>query len=248
MSTLNSAKTPTLEPTLSLDFNPAPRGGLAGFAERALKQALLDGSLRPGERLITRELADRFGTSPTPVREALLRLTSAGILDIARSQAFQVPTLTAERYVEIADIRRQVEGLASARATSRISDGEIAALRAINRRLQTAKRTSDVPVALAANWAFRQGLYEAAGMPVLLDIIERLWLQIGPTLNLLYPQTASADDQPHTYALILAALERRDADAVQAAVERAIVAGTEIITARLRSPEAQRAIRLTAVP
>ena len=219
---------------MSPDFSPAPRGGLAGHAERALKQALLDGSLRPGERLITRELADRFATSPTPVREALLRLTSAGVVEVTRSQAFQVPTLTAERYIEVADIRRQVEGLAGARATDRISDGEVAALRAVNKRLQAAKRTADVPVALAANWAFRQGLYEAARMPVLLDIIERLWLQIGPTLNFLYPQTTSADSEPHTYVMILSALERRNAGAVQAAIERAITAGTEIITARLR--------------
>ena len=218
---------------MSPDFSPAPRGGLAGHAERALKQALLHGSLRPGERLVTRDLAERFGTSLTPVREALLRLAAAGVLQTAPSQAFGVPTLTAARYVEIADIRRAVEGLAAARAAARITEGELADLRAINKRFQAAKRDSDVAVALAANWAFRSGLYEAARMPVLLDMIERLWLQIGPTLNLLYPQALPASGMPHSYTVILAALQRRDARRVQAAVEQAIDAGLEIIAARL---------------
>lgn len=47
------------------------------------------------------------------------------------------------------------------------------------------KPTRDVAAALAGNRGFRFGLYEAARMPVLLDMIERLWLQIGPTLNFL---------------------------------------------------------------
>ena len=218
---------------MSPDFTPAPRGGLAGYVERALKQALLEGKLRPGERLVTRELAAQLGTSPTPVREALLKLVAAGVLDVARSQAFQVPSISAARYQEIADIRQEVESLAAVRAAARITPGEIAELQAINQRYQAAKRNQDVATALSANRAFRFGLYEAARMPVLLDIIERLWLQIGPTLNFLYPQAAPNDDDQHNYTLILDALARRDTKAVKTAIGRAITAGTEILLVRL---------------
>ncbi len=225
---------------MALDFAPAPRGGLAGYVERSLKQALLDGSLQPGERLITRDLAARLGTSPTPVREAMLKLVASGILE-AQSQAFLVPVISTERYQEIADIRRELESLAAARAALRITAGEIAELRAINGRFQAAKRKRDVPAALAANRAFRFGLYEAARMPVLLDMIERLWLQIGPTLNFLYPQDLPGDDGQHTYSLILDALDRRDEGAVRAAIAHAIAAGTTILLANLarQAPDAR---------
>ena len=180
---------------MALDFVPVPRGGLAGYVERSLKQALLDGSLQPGERLVTRDLAARLGTSPTPVREAMLKLAASGILD-TQSQAFQVPVISVERYQEIAAIRLVLESLAAERAARHITPGEVAELRAINGRFQAAKRRRDVAVALASNRAFRFGLYEAARMPVLLDMIERLWLQIGPTLNFLYPQDVPGGRRP----------------------------------------------------
>ena len=216
-----------------VDLEPAPRGGLAGYVERALKQALLQGTLRPGQRLVTRDLAAQLGTSPTPVREALLKLVAAGVLE-AQSQAFQVPTISAARYQEIADIRLELEGLATARAALRITDGERAELRGINGRFQAAKRERDVPAALAANRAFRFGLYEAARMPVLLEMIERLWLQIGPALNFLYPQDIPSDAAQHTYAAVLDALDRRDAPAARAAIAHSIVIGTKILVGNLQ--------------
>jgi GntR family colanic acid and biofilm gene transcriptional regulator len=215
------------------DFIQAPKGGLAGFAERSLKQALLDGRLRPGERLVTRELAARLGTSPTPVREALLKLVAGGVLEVAPSQAFQVPVLDAARYLELADIRRLLEGMAAERATLRIVAADIAALAEINDRFQAAKLTGDVPAALAHNRAFRFGLYEHARMPALLEMIERLWLQIGPTLNYLYPQRRPAVPHQHNYDRLLEALARQDPAAVRAAIDQAIDDGNAILLANI---------------
>ncbi len=215
-------------------YAPAPKGGLAGHAERALKRRLIEGMLRPGERLITRDIAAQLGTSITPVREALLKLVAAGVLHAAPSQSFQVPVLRADEYLEIADIRREVEGLAAERAAACIDSAGIARLRAANTAFQSAKRRGDVPASLAANRAFRFGLYEAAGMPHLLAIIERLWLQIGPTLNHLYPQPTRADS-PHNYDRVLDALSQRDGPGVRRAIERAITAGNEILLANLEA-------------
>jgi GntR family colanic acid and biofilm gene transcriptional regulator len=215
------------------DFARAPRGGLAGFAERALKQALLNGRLRPGERLVTRDLAQRLGTSLTPVREALLKLVAAGVLEAAPSQSFQVPVIGAARYLEIAEIRRALEGMAAERATARIDAAQLIALRAVNDRFQSAKRAQNVVEALACNREFRFAIYHIAGMPVLLDMIERLWLQIGPTLNYLYPQPPSAARDRHNYDRMLQALARRDAAGVRAAIDRAIDAGNRIVLANM---------------
>ena len=220
---------------MSIPLPQAPKGGLAGFVERALQRDLLEGHLRPGTRLVTRELAEQLGTSPTPVREALLKLVAAGALDIGPAQSFRVPRVTGDRYLEISEIRRALEGLAAARATERITPRQIAELRQTKERFIAAKNARDVAAALRHNYAFRFGLYESAGMPTLLDMIERLWLQIGPTLNYLYPQAAPAGAEPHNYDRLLAALEQRDQDGVRAAIDRAIDAGTQILLTNLQN-------------
>ncbi|HEY2132311.1 MAG TPA: FCD domain-containing protein [Acetobacteraceae bacterium] len=220
---------------ISIRMSPAPKGGLAGFVERSLHQALLEGHLRPGERLVTRELAEQLGTSLTPVREALLKLVAAGALEIGPSQSFRVPLVTVARYLEISDIRRAVEGLAAERATARIEPQQIEALRTIKDRFLTAKGQFDVAQALAHNYAFRFGLYEIAGMPALLDVIERLWLQIGPALNYLYPQPVAVSERQHNYDRLLAALERRDGTGVRAAIDRAIDEGNDIVLTNLQN-------------
>src|SRR5260370_25901006 len=97
---------------VSLDLPLPPKGGLTGHVERTLKQALMEGSLKPGERLVARDLAERLGTSQTPVREALLKLVASGALEVTPAQSFQVAAPSVERYREITDIRRVVEALA----------------------------------------------------------------------------------------------------------------------------------------
>lgn len=219
---------------MPIDLPQAPKGGLAGFAERSLKQALLEARLKPGQRLVTRELAQRLGMSPTPVREALLKLVAAGVLEATPAQAFQVPRITPERYQEIARIRHAVEGLAAETAALRIGAAQIAALRAANEEFRRAKGQADAAAALRHNKAFRFSLYEAAEMPVLLDIIERLWLQIGPSLNYLYPQPKPRRIDRHNYDLLLEALDRQDPQGVRTAIAQAIESGTQILLDNMR--------------
>jgi GntR family colanic acid and biofilm gene transcriptional regulator len=231
-----------------VDFPMAPKGGLTGFVERALKQALMAGQLKPGERLVTRELAARLGTSPTPVREALLKLVAAGALETTPSQAFQVPMMSARRYREIADIRRAVEGLAAERAAQAMTPARAAELTAINDRYRAARRAGDVSAALRLNQTFRFTLYDAAEMPTLLALIEGLWLQIGPNLNFLFPRPAGVDLGRHVYDDLLEALQNGDHAAVRRAIELAVDAGTRILLANLDEggPAATEADRLVA--
>lgn len=67
---------------------------LTSRVERGLKDRLSIGELRPGARLITKNIAEEMGISITPVREALLRLVSASALTIAPAQAFIVPEIS----------------------------------------------------------------------------------------------------------------------------------------------------------
>ena len=77
-----------------LDFAKAQRISLTQQIENNIKNALVVGALKPGSRLVTREIAVNQGISITPVREVLLRLVSSGALQAAPAQAFMVPVLT----------------------------------------------------------------------------------------------------------------------------------------------------------
>lgn len=88
-----------------LDLEKAQRLSLTQQVEVSLKNALIVGALKPGARLITKEIADQLGTSITPVREALLRLVSAGALHATPAQAFLVPEVSQQTFIEITEIR-----------------------------------------------------------------------------------------------------------------------------------------------
>ncbi|WP_276868473.1 GntR family transcriptional regulator, partial [Enterobacter oligotrophicus] len=153
---------------LDLDhLEKAQRVSLTMQVEISLKGALITGSLKPGARLITKEIADKLGTSITPVREALLRLVSAGALHATPAQAFLVPEVTLDRYNEINAIRKQLEPMAVAAACEHMSESKLATLRELSDIFHEAMRQGNVQKALHANRVFRFTLYQYAEMPTL---------------------------------------------------------------------------------
>lgn len=219
-----------------------PRKSLVGYVEEELRNALIEGRLEPGTRLVTKELADTLGMSITPVREALVRFAASGILTAEPAQSFRVPNLNAAQYSELSEVRKAVEGLASAKAAARITAGEIAAMEVLLAQYLAAKSSGDPHVALKINKEFRFVLYNAANMPTLLGVIETLWLKAGPGFNYLYPEERRALTAHHNYNVLLAALRSRTADTARAAIEHAIDDGAkrvlEAIAERDRSSAA----------
>ena len=86
--------------------------------ENDLKHQLSIGALKPGARLITKNLAEQLGMSITPVREALLRLVSVNALSVAPAQAFTVPEVGKRQLDEINRIRYELELMAVAFASA----------------------------------------------------------------------------------------------------------------------------------
>ncbi|AQS86681.1 FCD domain-containing protein [Neoasaia chiangmaiensis] len=216
----------------------AQKIGLAQYTEDCLKRELLEGRLRPSDRLVTRELAELLGTSITPVREALLRLAAIGVLEALPAQSFMVPFLSSARYRELSDIRKAVEPLAASRAMHNMTAKRLNELRAIQESFQEAKRRGQVAQALAFNHSFRFALYATAEMPDLLEVIENLWLKIGPTLNFLFPQGDLSSTDSHNYDRLIAVFETGDEAAVREIVSNSIEEGTRIIVTNLEKAAA----------
>ncbi|MGW3949544.1 GntR family transcriptional regulator [Streptomyces sp. NPDC004752] len=183
---------------------------------------LRGGRFAPGEKITIRQIADREGTSPTPVREALYRLVANGTLVAETNRSTRVPLLTGADIRELRDIRATVEGLAAARAAEICDASLITRLRSISAQLREAREQEDYETDLRCVYEFQFGLYRACAMPYLIQIIEGLWLRTGPYLTLLYPDymqrvTSLRGDWRER---VCVALEQHDADAVRNEIDR----------------------------
>ncbi|MFC1886090.1 GntR family transcriptional regulator [Thermodesulfobacteriota bacterium] len=201
------------------------RENLTSRAFEGIKDALIKGRFLPGEKIGIRKVAAQMGTSPTPVREALLQLVSSHALEMKPAHSVTVPVLTKEIYLEVRTLRIVLEGLAVEQATDRISRAEINRLSDIHASFDKAQESGNYKKALEKNQTFHFELCKASKMPLLLALLEILWLQIGPSLNLIYPPTSPQPDSKHCHIQILDALSTRDAGRARRAMEKDLIYG-----------------------
>ena len=129
----------------------------------AIQHAIVTGALAPGERLRAEALAHRFGTSRTPVREALLSLEAEGLVAIAPHRGAVVRAVDAADLVELYELRAVIEPYAAARAAQRIDEATLAELDVNCARAGACG--DDVDEQIALNEAFHRLVIGAAGSP-----------------------------------------------------------------------------------
>lgn len=205
-------------------FRRLSRDSLSERAYQEVRAALMLSRLKPGEKLLLRPLAAQLGISATPVREALLRLVSEQALQMDERGSVVVPRIDRARFLEIRALRCNLEGQAGAAAAALATSAEIAELAAIHARLVAAEAAGDFAAALQANEGFHFGLCRLAAMPVLLGLLEVLWMQCGPLLSQLYAGGPERRPQ-HGHLQALEGLRRRDGAMVRGAVIRDIEEG-----------------------
>ncbi|MBR8145609.1 GntR family transcriptional regulator [Burkholderia vietnamiensis] len=101
----------------------------------SLREMIINGELQAGERLVERDLAERFGISRIPMREAIQRLEREGLLDIFRNRGAVVRMLSASDVQEIYDMRTLLEGDAIYRSVKRLDDETLARAELVHRLL-----------------------------------------------------------------------------------------------------------------
>jgi DNA-binding GntR family transcriptional regulator len=134
-----------------------------------------------------------------------------------------VPVLSRERCEDVQETREMLEGRAAALAATRISEEEIADLRALDSDMHAALARRDVETFVGTNWRFHFTLYAASRRTIMLRMIESLWLQIGPPLRGCIDDIMLAPEIDTEFAVthhdeMIAALERRDPEGVRQAI------------------------------
>jgi DNA-binding GntR family transcriptional regulator len=221
-----------------LKMKPVEPGSLSARTYENLREALIAGSFRPGERLLMQDLAERLGTSVTPVREACFRLVSEQALELRSGRFITVPELTRSRYLQIRLIRMALEGLAAELAVDNATDADIERLVKTHRRFVKCETSHDADGARMANREFHFGVYRLSGMDMLTAQIESLWVSMGPILNVYYLQPDNEYIGAEEHLNLLKALRRRDKRAARRAIEQDIARGGENILRYFKGLEA----------
>ncbi len=198
-------------------------------AHGLILDAIDAGAYRPGDRLVESELAERFGVSRTPVREALQRLETQGLL--ARDgRSLIVASLDHDQMAELYVVRGALEGLAARLAARHAAEEEVAVLRAL---CQEDRALLGDPQALArANRRFHHQIHLASHNRFL---VQQLGL-VHRSMALMAETSLAAEGRgPHALAeheAIVAAIAARDGDAAEAALRAHISRAFEV---RLRA-------------
>ena len=203
------------------------KAGLAVEVYDRLAHQLMSGALPPGTRLKIRDLADKMEVSVTPVRDAVWRLVNHGGLQFQSPRDIRVPLLERARYLEIRTIRLDLEGLAAERAAMTATAQDIARLESLVRDNEDALAAGDHLRALRMNQQFHLALPEIAGMPVLLNLLQKLWLQMGPLISSGYRQGGRV--MIETHYPVLDAIRAGDGIRARAAIRDDILAGGEVL-------------------
>lgn len=180
-----------------------------------VRDLILSGEMAPGSRIDQNELAQRFGISLVPIREALARLQSSGLVRILPHRGAFVESLSTEELIDIYAVREVLEEEAARLAAENLTDADIVALEELAQQMEATAAAHDDEAFLEANRAFHFTIYRAAQRPHMLQIIEQLWDQSTRyrTVQLLIIPERARLSLFETQAII-AACRRRDRDAL----------------------------------
>ncbi len=216
-------------PTGDLSFLvPVARRNLKAQTYEQLRTGLIRGQFSPGSPLTVRGVAEALGISSMPVRAALEKLEAEGAL-VARdgNRTLAVPDLTLETYRELREIRVLTEGAAAAKAALNVTEHELLLIEQAAQDMQQSSDADDVDGYLNHNWQFHFGVYRSSRMPILVGMIEGLWLRIGAYVRWMMPDgEIMRRSMPNHWALA-EALKNGDPSAARVALTADIMDSSE---------------------
>jgi len=179
-----------------------------------LRQDIIDGKLKPGERIVMSDLSKDFGFSEIPIREAVRRLESEGLLYVTPHVGPIVSTIDEDEVTEIYLIRIELESLAAKLATPHLSDTDLDFLDKKIQEMESAIRRQNYEKLGPLNKDFHLRIYRAAPHRLLYKLIVDLWEKVQRTRSVfaLVPERAVPAVKEHRE--IAKALKSKDADLV----------------------------------
>jgi DNA-binding GntR family transcriptional regulator len=193
-----------------------------------IRELILSGGVRAGEWLRQEKLAEQFGVSQTPVREALKQLSAEGLLEHVPYRGIRVVEFTLTDASDLYECRTFIEGMAARHAAAHITDGQLADLRAVFDRMKMRLGPRHIVEYRELNRTFHTIILNASGRSLLVRTLAQmwaafpsmLWSNLAKTAPAPLPGRDKSDVEEH--GAILAALEARDPEAAERATRNHI--------------------------
>ena len=223
---------------MSAPPEPQPLKLCRGLRRQGIVQSLMadvvHGRLLPGAHLVTQELADRFGVSHTPIREALIALAGVGVIDLLPNRGAVVRQITPKEVREVCQVRRALECEAVRTACGRIDLAALHALAGDLKRLMTAKASSSarfIEEARAVDSRLHDLISASCGNEFLAQEISRLKTLFRVFRDVAWEHAEARNDfhrlseEAHEHLAIVEALLAGDAKEAASAMSRHIRSG-----------------------
>jgi len=177
-----------------------------------IRQGIIKGTLKPGQKLVMAALAKKFKTSETPIREAIRRLESDGYVTFTPHAGAMVTEINRQELSEIYLIRISLEALATRLAVPFISQDDLIWLKKKNEEMKAVIEKDRYDQLARLNKAFHLRIYKAAPFPRLYKMISNLWdaFERWPSVFTYIPERAASAIREHEQ--IIEALESADVD------------------------------------
>ncbi len=194
-----------------------------------IRDAILKGSLKPGERVSEPELAERFGISRTPIREAFRQLESEGYLKVIPRKGAVVASLSERDIEEFYAIKIILEGFAAKMAAEKLSMKDIEKLESINQRLAQIAKDGDVKNFFRVHNEFHEVFIKAAGNERLYEMINQLVMKFKRLrlASLSVPGRMEISVEEHRN--MIQAFKDHDGDKADSLVRHAATIGADVL-------------------
>ncbi|MGL4914601.1 MAG: GntR family transcriptional regulator [Romboutsia sp.] len=177
-----------------------------------LREAILEGKLKPGQRLMEVQLAEQLGVSRTPVREAIRKLELEGLVIMLPRKGAYVANMSLKDILDVLEIRASLEGLAASLAAERISAEDIKKLENIAKEFEKSADSSDVEELLKKDVEFHECIFKATNNKRLHQLINSLWEQVYRFRVTYISDYDSSVNIISEHKLILEAIKKGDTD------------------------------------
>ncbi len=195
-----------------------------------LREAIIVGELKPGERLMEVKLAQKMGVSRTPVREAIRKLELEGLVEMLPRKGAHIADLSIKDIMDVLEVRATLDGLASSLSASRISDDEIKELKHVHSQFVNYVEKENLQGSIKKDVEFHDIIYRSSRNDKLIQISNNLREQIQRFRVIYIKDYSSTRELIKEHIEIIDAITARDSAAAMRSAQSHIKKQEEAIT------------------
>lgn len=208
-----------------------------------IRESILRGTLKPGEKVAEPELAERFGISRTPIREAFRQLESEGYLTVIPRKGAVVTSLSERDVEEFYTIKSILEGYAARVAAVKLSEKDIERLESINDRLEKLAREGDIKTFFRVHNEFHELFIRAAGNEKLAELIGQLMMKFNRLRMASLSLPGRMEISVKEHRKILEAFRKQDGEKADRLVSRTAAYGGQVLIQSMAQEEGRQVER-----